>query len=203
MDISAEILKANCLHNGCFQKYRRVGRHSDWGFGGAPQHGPVPAVLTAPLLDQSCWERCEESSQTAFILPPDPPPLHPSDYTAYWATQHTAYPPFTSWHSSLCMIFPLFNGFPYFSCQDYSSSSPSPLISSPLIVICLLSLSGLWDYCVVIFQWASIWKSWTSWGIPANASYWFTLLWRGPLFLEVDCSACCCPSLGSNAALCL
>jgi len=138
-----------------------------------------------PWLQQSCLERCEASSRTAFNLPPDPSLLQPSDYTAYWATQHTKYPPtpppFTSWHSSLSVVTPLCKGLPCWMYQEYSSSfsllfSPPPLISSTFVIICFLSLGCLWDDCVVIFQWASIWKSWTSWEVPANNSYWFTIL---------------------------
>lgn len=122
-------------------------------------------------LDKSSWERCEGSSHTIFILPPDPPACIP--LITQPGLRRILNPPSPSLPR---MNFPLFNGFPYYSHQDYSFSSPSPRISSPLIFICLLSLSGLWDDCVVIFQWASIWKSWTSLEISANASYWFTLL---------------------------
>lgn len=146
-----------------------------------------------PLLDQSCWERCEESSQTAFIQPPDPLPpasliTQPTGTLNITPSGPDTHP--SVWFSHSLMAFPatlLQIIFPSLFCS---------LISSPLIFIRLFSLSDISDNCVVIFQRKSIWKNWRRRKILANASYWSRLLWRESLFVEVDCSACCCPSLG-------
>lgn len=129
----------------------------------SPSMGPEPAALTMHSLHWTsrAGERCVESRQTAFIRPPDPPPPpppppRPFNCTAYWATQHNEYP------HSFCALFPLFNGI---SC---SCSNASPLLfvasylSSSPIFICLLSLSDLQGYCMMMLQCMSIWKRWTS-----------------------------------------
>lgn len=42
MDRCGEILKADCLHNGYFQKYSGAGSHADRGLGGTPRYRPRP-----------------------------------------------------------------------------------------------------------------------------------------------------------------
>lgn len=196
MGICAGILKANCLHNGCFQKYRGIGRHTDWGSGGAPQHGPWASHFpcTFPLLDQSCWKRCEESCQTAFILTLDPTSSNSP------VRQPTGLRSILNIAPSLLTLISLYDfpmlahSFSYCFCQDYSSSSLTRFFS-PI----LLSLNGLWDNCVVMFQWTSgkVKKVQKFLLIPDIDLHYY----KG--FVDVAFSSCCCASLGSNNAWCI
>lgn len=131
-----------------------------------------------PLLDQSCWERCEESSQTAFIQPPDPTLCIPLIEQPSGLRGILHIPPVTSWHSSPCMIFPLFNGFPYYSCQNYSSTSPLLSIISDFVAPHPhLSSHSQWSLrllCGDLLASEHLEKL-NKLGNPANASYWFTL----------------------------
>lgn len=115
-----------------------------------------PCILsTGPVaLGKGAW-RAGRQLSFGLLIPPPPPP-RPFNCTAYWATQHNEYP------HSFCALFPLFNGI---SC---SCSNASPLLfvasylSSSPIFICLLSLSDLQGYCMMMLQCMSIWKRWTS-----------------------------------------
>lgn len=119
MDICAKILKANCLHNGCFQKYRGVDWRADQGFGGAPlQPSQLFSLLlpfTGPvMLGEVWWEQSDSFYSATWSSP-----LHLSDYTAYWAA------------------------------QQLPDAHRSPRLSSPLnqpSSSSVLSLSGLWEY---------------------------------------------------------
>ncbi len=129
------------------------------------RHAPVWAWASRSRcsfspLDQSRWERCEESRQTASILPPDSPPCIPLITQPAGLHTRLNIPPSDThpfgWFSHSLMASP---ATPVEIILPPLLFSPSPLISSPIIFIYLLSLSGLWDKCLVIFQWASIWKS--------------------------------------------
>lgn len=128
-----KILKANCLHNGCFQKYRRVGRHADRGLGGAPRPWARASLFLAahsPRWTSHTGRGVRRAVRQLSVRHLILFSLHPSYYTAHRATQNTEHPPLTILHSSLCLIFPL-------------SSSPTALVkiifppllssSSPLI----------------------------------------------------------------------
>lgn len=166
VDRRAEILRANCLHNGCFQKYRRVGRRADRGFGGAPQYGPGPAVLTAHWLHwTSHASRGVRRALRQLLFFHLILPLHPNDYTAYWASQNIPLP----------TLFPLY-GFPTLSWLPLPIILPHHLWSQQPSSSSVFFLSVVFEMTVLIFLWASIWKCCASWEIHTNSSYWVALI---------------------------
>ena len=111
MDTGFGILKANCLHNSCFQKYRGVGRHADQSFGSAPQHGPEPAIPAARSLHwttragRGVRRAARQHLFCHLSLPPASLWLHSLLGSAvYWTPPN---PLFTSWQLSLGMVYPL------------------------------------------------------------------------------------------------
>lgn len=90
MDRCGEILKADCLHNGCFQKYSRVGSRADRGLGGTPRRGPRP---TGPAIQaERCLYWAGRASSDARRVSGD---VHTS--ANYWSwLLKSGYPPFAA-----------------------------------------------------------------------------------------------------------
>lgn len=94
---------------------------------------------TGPVMLGEVWGEQSNSFYSATWSSP----LHPSDYTSYWATQHIEHPTSTSWHSSLCMILPLYNGLLYYAV--------------------MFPLHHLWSHCLSS---SSVFPPWVVFGTP-------------------------------------
>lgn len=85
-----------------------------------------------PVMLGKVWGEQSDSFYSATWSSSHPPRCIPLitllGYAAYWIP-----PLFTSWYSCLSIIFPLFNGLPFYSCQDCSFSSPLLSTTSDLI----------------------------------------------------------------------
>lgn len=126
-----------------------------------------------PSLDQSCWERCDESSQTAFILPPDPPPCI-SPITRP-----------TGLRSNFLTLIALL---------------ASPLLSTnPHLP--LSSLSVVFESMCGDMSASEHMEKLNVLEKPCQCQLLIYILQREPLLTKVDLSASCCPSLGSYTAL--